>query len=112
MGKHSQGSEHTRSLVHFHALLPYHISYHTEHTMTRVISRQSGNTHSTKVVFGCGHLPGDVKSPHGSADAQGHAKVACRSARESVCPSSPVAGPGQELVHHKRLEDCTVFQKT
>lgn len=62
--------------------------------------------------FGCGRFLGDVKSPRGSADAQGHVKVACGSARGNHCPSSPVAGLNQELVHRERLHDCTVSQKT
>lgn len=74
MGKHSQGLEHTRLLLHFHALLPYHMSCHTEHTTTHGISRQSGNTHSSKVGFVCSHFLGDVKNSHGSA--KGQAKIA------------------------------------
>ena len=96
LGKHNQGLEHTHSPVHFHALLPYHMSYHKEHMMTYGISRQSSNTHSSKVSSGCGHLPGDIRCPHGSADAWGHAKVACGSTKENDSPSSLVAGPSQE----------------
>lgn len=78
VGKHSWGLQHTRSLVHFHALLPYSVFYRTEHTMAYRISWWSGNIHSSRVGFGCGCLLGDVKSPRGSADASEHVKVLCQ----------------------------------
>lgn len=83
-------------------------SYHTELiTVPRSISWRAGNTHSSKVILDVGCLSWDVESHHrtieypeyegthrhcgvqllpnhGSADAQGDAKVTCRSTRNKL----------------------------